>query len=395
MVSSGAIAEGMKRLGWSSRPHGVHELQAAAAVGQMGLAQIYESALARARHRQRPGAAHPRRPGRPRALPQRPLDADAPCSASASFRSSTRTTRSSTTRSSSATTTRSAPWSPTCSTPTLLVILTDQAGPVLGRSAQGPERDADRSAPRPATRSSSAWPAVPASRIGRGGMLTKVLAAKRAARSGASTVIASGREPDVLLRLAAGESHRHRAGRGDAEGGRAQAVDERPPAAARLGDASTTAPRRKVRGGGKSLLPIGVRRRRRATSIAATSSPCGGASGEEIGRGLSNYSSGEARLIARKPLGRVRAPARLHRRAGADPPRQLRAVVRRLRSAQPIESLPSAGGVGGAGASRRPRRRAGSSAGAGGRPSCGGVDRARRNRSGTSSRWCGRMPERR
>jgi glutamate 5-kinase len=45
MVSSGAIAEGMKRLGWTSRPHGVHELQAAAAVGQMGLAQFYESAL--------------------------------------------------------------------------------------------------------------------------------------------------------------------------------------------------------------------------------------------------------------------------------------------------------------------------------------------------------------
>src|SRR5256885_6874550 len=45
MVSSGAIAEGMKRLGWTSRPKEVHELQAAAAVGQMGLAQIYESKL--------------------------------------------------------------------------------------------------------------------------------------------------------------------------------------------------------------------------------------------------------------------------------------------------------------------------------------------------------------
>ena len=45
MVSSGAIAEGMKRLGWASRPKGIHHLQAAAAVGQMGLAQIYESEL--------------------------------------------------------------------------------------------------------------------------------------------------------------------------------------------------------------------------------------------------------------------------------------------------------------------------------------------------------------
>ncbi|WP_298931220.1 glutamate 5-kinase, partial [uncultured Ramlibacter sp.] len=45
MVSSGAIAEGMKRLGWTIRPHQIHELQAAAAVGQMGLAQMYETKL--------------------------------------------------------------------------------------------------------------------------------------------------------------------------------------------------------------------------------------------------------------------------------------------------------------------------------------------------------------
>src|SRR4249920_1280221 len=45
MVSSGAIAEGMKRLGWTTRPHEIHELQAAAAVGQMGLAQMYETRL--------------------------------------------------------------------------------------------------------------------------------------------------------------------------------------------------------------------------------------------------------------------------------------------------------------------------------------------------------------
>ena len=45
MVSSGAIAEGMKRLGWATRPHAIHELQAAAAVGQMGLAQMYETKL--------------------------------------------------------------------------------------------------------------------------------------------------------------------------------------------------------------------------------------------------------------------------------------------------------------------------------------------------------------
>ena len=75
MVSSGAIAEGMKRLGWARGRSEMHELQAAAAVGQMGLAQVYETQAARARPAQRAGAADARRPGRPRALPQRALDA--------------------------------------------------------------------------------------------------------------------------------------------------------------------------------------------------------------------------------------------------------------------------------------------------------------------------------
>jgi glutamate 5-kinase len=72
------------------------------------------------------------------------------------------------------------------------------------------------------------------SSIGKGGMITKILAAKRAAGSGASTVIAWGREPDVLLRLVARRIHRHAAGGADAEeAGRTQAVDGRPPATAR------------------------------------------------------------------------------------------------------------------------------------------------------------------
>src|SRR4051794_31409309 len=49
LVSSGAIAEGMQRLGFDRRPGGIHELQACAAVGQMGLAQIYETSF---RHHQ-------------------------------------------------------------------------------------------------------------------------------------------------------------------------------------------------------------------------------------------------------------------------------------------------------------------------------------------------------
>ena len=97
------------------------------------------------------------------------------------------------------------------------------------------------------------------SAIGRGGMLTKVLAAKRAARSGARTVIASGPR---ARRAAARWSPASRIGtelrRGDAEGGGAQALDERPPAAARRGDGRRRRGARKLRDGGKSLLPIGV-----------------------------------------------------------------------------------------------------------------------------------------
>ena len=98
-----------------------------------------------------------------------------------------------------------------------LVILTDQRGLYRADPRKDPAATLRRTRRAPAIPSSSAWPAAPARAIGRGGMITKILAAKRAARSGASTVIAWGREPDVLLRLVGGEAHRHRAGRGDAE----------------------------------------------------------------------------------------------------------------------------------------------------------------------------------
>jgi glutamate 5-kinase len=149
-------------------------------------------------------------------------------------------------------------------------------------------------------------------------MLTKVLAAKRAARSGASTVIASGREPDVLLRIAAGEQI------GTALIAATPKVAARKQwmsdhlqlrGSVRVDDGAAA----KVRDGGKSLLPIGVVAVEgdfhRGDVIAVR-----GASGEEIGRGLSNYGSAEARLIARKPsseferlLGFTGEPELIHR----------------------------------------------------------------------------------
>jgi glutamate 5-kinase len=136
-------------------------------------------------------------------------------------------------------------------------------------------------------------------------MITKVLAAKRAARSGAGTVIAWGREPDVLVRLAAGESI------GTA------LLAATPKLAARKqwmadhlqlrGSVTIDAgAMQKLRDEGKSLLPIGVVEVNggfaRGDVIAVRST-----GGSEVARGLSNYSSAETRMIARRPSSQIAA----------------------------------------------------------------------------------------
>ena len=112
LVSSGAIAEGMARLGWRKRPSVMHELQAAAAVGQMGLCQAYEAAFAE--HGLRTAQillTHEDLADRHRYLNARSTRSR--CCAWAWCPSSTRTTPSSPTRSGWATTIRWARWSPT------------------------------------------------------------------------------------------------------------------------------------------------------------------------------------------------------------------------------------------------------------------------------------------
>jgi glutamate 5-kinase len=156
------------------------------------------------------------------------------------------------------------------------------------------------------------------SSIGRGGMLTKILAAKRAAGSGASTVIAWGREPDALIRLT----------QGDAIGTLLIAQTQKNQArkqwmadhlqmrGAVIVDAGAAA---KVRDEGKSLLPIGMVQVEgdfsRGDVIAVRDE-----AGQEIARGLANYASAEARLLCRKPsaeferlLGYAAEPEMLHR----------------------------------------------------------------------------------
>jgi glutamate 5-kinase len=150
------------------------------------------------------------------------------------------------------------------------------------------------------------------SSIGKGGMITKILAAKRAAGSGASTVIAWGREP-MPAAAGAGRDHRHAAGGAHAEEPGAQALDGRPPAAARRGDGGRGRGG-KLRDEGKSLLPIGMTAVEGDFSrgdVIAVRDP----SRPEIARGLANYASSEARCCAaslraeiEKLLGYVASP---------------------------------------------------------------------------------------
>ena len=188
-----------------------------------------------------------------------------------------------------------------------LVILTDQAGLFSADPRKDPTRALGRARRRRRSRRSSAWPAAPAQRIGRGGMLTKILAAKRAARSGASTVIASG----PRARRAAAPGRRR-------ERSAPLLVATTPKVAARKHWMSDHLQLRgavvvddgaaaKLRDGGKSLLPIGVVERRGRLPSRRRHRRARARSGEEIGRGLGNYGSAEARLIARKPSSRDRA----------------------------------------------------------------------------------------
>jgi len=316
MVSSGAIAEGIKRLGWASRPHEIHALQAAAAVGQMGLAQVYETCFREhglqtaqvllthedladrrrylnARSTLRTLLAHGVVPiinendtvvtdeikfgdnDTLGALVANLIDADA------------------------------------------LVILTDQRGLYTADPRKDP-------AAQFLSRVVAGDPQLEGmaggagTSIGRGGMITKVLAAKRAANGGASTVICSGREPDVLIRL----------GRGESVG--TEFVAQTPRLAARkqwLADHLQTRGALKLDAGaaralqqdGKSLLPIGVMEvvgefeRGDVVSILAPD-------GTDIARGLTNYGAADARRIARRPsaeiesvLGFLEEPELIHR----------------------------------------------------------------------------------
>lgn len=316
LVSSGAIAEGIKRLGWVKRPTAMHELQAAAAVGQMGLVQAYESGFAA----HGIGTAqvlltHADLADRNRYLNARstlltllglaivPIinENDTVVTDEIKFGDND---------------TLGALVANLIDADTL-VILTDQAG-LFDRD---PRRDPTATLIAEARAGDPALEAMAGgagSALGRGGMLTKVLAARRAASSGAHTLIASGREPDVLLRLAAGEPIGTQlvAPVGRLSARKQWMADHLQIAGRLLLDAGAA---NALASGGRSLLPIGVLsvdgRFVRGDVVA-----CIGPDGREIARGIVNYASGDARRIAGRAsseiaerLGFVDEPELIHR----------------------------------------------------------------------------------
>ncbi|MDP1656980.1 MAG: glutamate 5-kinase [Hylemonella sp.] len=316
MVSSGAIAEGMKRLGWSSRPHEIHELQAAAAVGQMGLAQMYETRL----REHDLGSAqvlltHADLADRERYLNARstlltllklgvvPVINENDTVVNDEIKFGDNDTLGALVAN--------------LVEADALVILTDQKGLYTADPRKNPAAQFvhEAQAGDPAL---EAMAGGAGSSIGRGGMITKILAAKRAAGSGASTVIAWGREPDALLRLAQGEAiGTLLVAQTQKNQARKQwMVDHLQLRGAVVVDAGAAA---KLLEEGKSLLPIGMTAVEgdfsRGDVIAVRDER-----GAEIARGLANYASSEARLLCRKPssefeklLGYTAEPEMMHR----------------------------------------------------------------------------------
>jgi glutamate 5-kinase len=297
MVSSGAVAEGMKRLGWSRRPKELHELQAAAAVGQMGLVHSYEN------HLRAHGvlSAQVLLTHADLAHRERYLNARSTLLALLSLKVIPVINENDTVVNDEIKFGDNDTLGALVANlveADVLIILTDQRGLYSADPRKDPTavfiHQARADAPELEQMAGGAG-----SSIGKGGMITKVLAARRAAGSGASTVIAWGREPDALLRLAAGESI------GTA------LVASTPKLAARkqwmadhlqlrgsvVVDDGAVA---KVRDEGASLLPVGVVKVEgefvRGDVIAVVD-----AKGTEIARGLANYAANEVRLIARKP----------------------------------------------------------------------------------------------
>jgi glutamate 5-kinase len=303
LVSSGAIAEGMKRLGWKNRPNEVNKLQAAAAVGQMGLVQVYESAF---REHGLSTAqvllTHDDLADRTRYLNARstlttlldlgavPVINENDTVVTDEIKFGDNDTL--------------AALVANLVDADLLVILTDQQGLFTA----DPRQDASATLVRDGIAGDPALERMAGgagSSLGRGGMLTKILAAKKAALSGAATVIAYGRVENVLPAIVAGESIGTRLASNN------NAMQARKMWLAghlKTGGSVTldTGAAAALVSGGKSLLAVGVTgvtgEFNRGDVVSALDPQ-----GKEIARGLCNYGAGEVRKIAGKPTKEIAA----------------------------------------------------------------------------------------
>lgn len=301
LVSSGAVAEGMSRLGWSTRPHALHHLQAAAAVGQMGLVQAYESCFQQfGLHTAQVLLGHDDISARDRYLNARstlttllelgvvPVVNENDTVVTEEIRFGDNDTL--------------AALVANLIDAEVLVILTDQQGlfdadPRINPTAKLVTEAlvSDPSLESMAGGSSG--------ELGQGGMITKVRASKLAARSGANTVIASGKVDDVLLSIAAGQSV-----------GTLLTAEQAPLIARKqwlagmsnikgtvqLDDGAV----KMLQQAGKSLLPVGVG--------AVTGHfdrgdliRCINSNGQEIARGLVNYKFDEVNKIIGKSSSQI------------------------------------------------------------------------------------------
>jgi glutamate 5-kinase len=300
LVSSGAVAEGMTRLGWTKRPHALHELQAAAAVGQMGLVQTWESAFrTHGRHTAQVLVTHDDLSNRRRYLNARstlrtlvglgvvPVINENDTVVTDEIRFGDNDTLGALVAN--------------LVDADLLVILTDQAG-VFDKD---PRHNPDARLIPEAQASDARLDAMVggAGALGRGGMITKLRAARLAARSGAATIIAPGRAEGALDRIAAGEDigtlllpDRER------EAARKQWIAGHLQMKGRLVlDAGAV---RVLREQGRSLLPVGVKAVEgdfhRGEMVA-----CIDESGREVARGLVNYGADDTRRIMSQPSSRI------------------------------------------------------------------------------------------
>jgi len=301
IVSSGAVAEGMSRMGWSKRPSNLHGLQAAAAIGQMGLVQAWESCFkARGLHTAQVLLTHDDLTDRSRYLNARstlrtlvdlrviPVVNENDTVATEELRFGDNDTL--------------AALVANLIEADLLILLTDQFGvfdadPRLRADAQliGETTVSDPLLDEVAGEGGSG--------LGRGGMITKIRAARLAARSGTATVIASGLHDGVLTRVAAGEAV-----------GTLLVPNQEPDQARKRWLAGHLQVRgrltldegavRVLREQGRSLLAVGVRAVSGEFSRGEVVS-CVDAAGNEVARGLVNYGAQETRRIMGQPSSRI------------------------------------------------------------------------------------------